>query len=61
MKNAGVLFFSDSLELLCEQSAITCGLFDGTERINILDRKDYRDDLITNINKAMHFGVTLKE
>jgi ATP-dependent DNA helicase RecG len=55
MKNAGVLFFSDSIQLLCEQATITCGVFDGTERFTILNRKDYAQDIITNIDNALHF------
>jgi len=55
MKNAGVLFFSDSIQLLCEQATITCGVFDGTERFSILNRKDYTQDIITNIDNALHF------
>ena len=55
MKNAGVLFFARSIETLCEQATITCAVFDGKERIDILNRKDYYDDIITNINNALHF------
>ncbi|MBN2857462.1 MAG: putative DNA binding domain-containing protein [Candidatus Delongbacteria bacterium] len=55
MKNAGVLFFSDSIQLLCEQATITCGVFDGTERFTVLNRKDYTQDIITNIDNALHF------
>ena len=55
MKNAGTLFFSNSTSLLCEQATVTCATFDGTERINILNRKDYTEDIITNIRSALHF------
>ncbi|MFH0926708.1 MAG: ATP-binding protein [bacterium] len=55
MKNAGVLLFTESIQLLCEQATITCGVFDGSERIRILNRKDYTEDIITNINNALHF------
>lgn len=55
MKNAGVLFFTESIQLLCEQATITCGVFDGTERIHVLNRKDYTQDIITNIDNALHF------
>ena len=55
MKNAGVLFFSKTIELLCEHATITCGTFEGTERFQIVNRKDYQEDLITNINLAMNF------
>jgi len=55
MKNAGVLFFSDNIELLCEQSIITCAVFDGIERIKILNRKDFKRDIISNIEDVLHF------
>lgn len=55
MKNAGVLFFAKSIELLCEQATITCGTFEGTDRFQVVNRKDYQEDLITNINLSMHF------
>src|SRR6056297_3318652 len=55
MKNAGVLFFSDSIDLLCEQATITCGVFDGTERFHVLNRKDYSMDIVSNIENTLHF------
>jgi len=55
MKNVGVLFFAKSIETLCEQATITCAVFDGKDRISILNRKDYSDDIVTNINNALHF------
>ena len=30
-------------------------LSDGTERIHVINRKDYQEDLITNIDYVMHF------
>lgn len=33
----------------------TCAVFDGTERIHVLNRKDYSQDIITNIDNALHF------
>ncbi|MFH1910760.1 MAG: ATP-binding protein, partial [Pseudomonadota bacterium] len=55
MKNVGVLFFSRSIETLCEQATVTCAVFDGTERIHVINRKDYQEDIITNIDYVMHF------
>jgi ATP-dependent DNA helicase RecG len=55
MNNAGVLFFTESIQLLCEQATITCGVFDGTERIQVLNRKDYTMDMVSNINSTLHF------
>ena len=55
MNNAGILFFSHSIELLCEQAIITCAVFDGVERIKILNRKDFNSDIVSNIDEALHF------
>lgn len=55
MNNAGVLFFTESIQLLCEQATITCGVFDGTERVQVLNRKDYTMDMVNNINNTLHF------
>ena len=55
MKNAGALFFTETIQLLCEQATITCAVFDGTERVHILNKKDYAQDIITNIDNAIHF------
>jgi len=55
MKNAGVLFFSRSIETLCEQATVTCAVFDGTERVHVINRKDYQEDIISNIAYVMHF------
>ncbi|MCK5521020.1 MAG: HTH domain-containing protein, partial [Candidatus Marinimicrobia bacterium] len=52
LKIAGI---SKTLSLLCEQAIITCAKFDGTERIKVLDRKDFDGDIVTNIDSAMHF------
>jgi ATP-dependent DNA helicase RecG len=55
MNNTGVLFFTESIQLLCEQATITCGVFDGTERVHVLNRKDYTMDIVSNIDNALHF------
>jgi len=30
-------------------------VFDGTERVHVINRKDYQEDIITNIDYVMHF------
>ena len=55
MINAGILFFSNKLDILMEQATITCAVFDGKGRIKIINRKDFTDDIITNIDNALHF------
>ena len=34
---------------------MTCALFKGTEKVHVLNRKDYNEDLISNIDNAMVF------
>ena len=55
LTNAGALFFCDSIEFLILQAKIACVLFQGTENITILDRKDYRADLINDIEDSIIF------
>jgi ATP-dependent DNA helicase RecG len=53
--NSGILFFSKNLDDIYSNTAVTCALFDGTEKIDILDRRDFNEDLISNIDGTMIF------
>lgn len=53
--NSGILFFSKNLDDIYSNTAVTCALFDGTEKIDILDRRDFNEDMISNIDGAMIF------
>jgi ATP-dependent DNA helicase RecG len=53
--NAGVIFFAKRPTLFHIQSKITCLLFMGTQRIEILDRKDLDGGVIANVEDAMAF------
>ena len=55
INNAGVLFFSNKQDTLIEQATITCAVFDGKKRINVINRKDFSEDIITNIDSAIQF------
>ena len=55
LTNAGALFFCESIEFLILQAKIACVLFQGTENITILDRKDYNADLISDIEDSIIF------
>lgn len=54
-KNAGVLFFAKKPGLFHIQAKITCVLFQGTERVTILDRKDFDGVVTDNVDGAMTF------
>ena len=53
--NAGILFFTTTPSSIIKQAQITCVAFNGTEKVDILDRKDFKEDLITNIDSGLAF------
>ncbi|MBN2365535.1 MAG: putative DNA binding domain-containing protein, partial [Calditrichaeota bacterium] len=53
--NAGFLFFGKLPELAPNFMEITCALYKGTDKVYILDRKDFNDDLISNIENTVQF------
>ena len=53
--NAGVLFFSKSLEDIYFYTKISCALFKGTEKIHVIDRKIFNKDIISNIEDSVDF------
>ena len=53
--NAGVLFFTKSIDFLLKHAECTCILFKGTGRVTILDRKDYNTNMLDNIDNAVNF------
>jgi ATP-dependent DNA helicase RecG len=55
LNNCGILFFSNNQRLLCEQATVTCVTFVGTQRIDVVNRKDYDQDMIRNIENAMNY------
>lgn len=55
IKNAGVLFFAHKPRNFILQCQMTLVAFKGTDRINIYDRKDIQDDLLTQFNEAIIF------
>ena len=54
-KNAGVLFFCDSVEKFFRQAIITCVLYKGTDKYKIIDRKDFTEDALSNYHNTMAF------
>lgn len=55
MTNAGVLFFARSVEFLLLQAKVVCVLYKGTEKLNILDKKDFYGNIIQNIEDVVMF------
>ena len=55
LNNAGILFFAKNPENFIIQSKVTCVLYKGIEKVNILDRKDFNSDIISNVEDSITF------
>ena len=55
LNNAGVLLFSKDLSRVYRQATFTCALYKGVEKFEVLDRKDFNEDLLSNIEDSMTF------
>ena len=55
VNNAGVLFFGTNVHEHIHQAQLTLLAFKGTGKSHIYDRRDVRDDLLTQFNEAMAF------
>ncbi len=53
--NAGVLFFAKDIDFLLNYAIVVCVLYKGTEKVNILDKKDFKGNIVENINNAILF------
>lgn len=53
--NTGAMFFAKNLNDIYFHTAVTCALYKGAEKIEVLDRRDFNEDLISNIDRAMIF------
>ncbi len=58
MKNAGVLMFAREPTRFYFHAAITCVRFRGKTKTHIIDRKDFSEDIITNVDNAMKWLKT---
>ena len=54
-RNAGVLFFARNVRHFFPQAYITCLLAKGTDKVHILDRKDFDGGLVADIENALRF------
>ena len=55
MTNLGVLFFAKDIDFIMNYARVDCILFKGTERVRILNRKEYMGGLLDNIENALSF------
>lgn len=54
-RNAGVLFFAKNVRHFFNQAYITCLLAKGTDKVHILDRKDFDGGIVADIEDALRF------
>jgi len=55
INNAGVLFFCNEIKRFVLQANISCVLYEGTKRVNIISRKDFDSDILSNYENAYEF------
>jgi ATP-dependent DNA helicase RecG len=55
INNTGILFFTQSPVQYLPQTAVTCVVYKGITKVDILDKKTFEFDLIGNIDEAMAF------
>jgi ATP-dependent DNA helicase RecG len=53
--NAGVLFFAKNVRHFFPQAYITCLLAKGTDKVQILDRKDFDGGIVADIEETLRF------
>jgi|SRR6185369_12175087 len=54
-RNAGVLFFAKDPRHFFSQAYVTCILFKGTDRVHVLDRKDFASGIASDIEDSLRF------
>ncbi len=54
-RNGGVLFFAKNVRHFFNQAYITCLLAKGTDKVHVLDRKDFDGGIVADIEDAMRF------
>jgi ATP-dependent DNA helicase RecG len=55
LNNAGIIFFGKEPTQRLYHASVVCALFKGITKTDILDRKEYHDSLIENINHALNY------
>ena len=54
-RNAGVLFFARDVRRFFNQAYVTCLLGRGTDKVHVLDRKDFAGGVVADIEDTMRF------
>ena len=54
-RNAGVLFFAREPRRFFNQAYVTCLLFKGVDKVDVLDRKDFAGGVVSDIQESLRF------
>lgn len=54
-RNAGVIFFAKNVRHFFNQAYVTCLLAKGTDKVHILDRKDFAGGIVADIEDSLRF------
>ena len=55
LNNAGILFFTERPKKYLINAFVTCARYKGTDKVDVIDRKDFEDDLISQVENSMEF------
>jgi len=55
LNNTGILFFTKNPKKFLINAYITCARYKGIEKINVIDRKDFEEDLASQVEQAIEF------
>ena len=58
LKNAGVLFFCHRVTKFFMGATVTCVLYQGMNKTNILDKKEFNADILSNYNNALLYTIS---
>ena len=58
LKNVGVLFFCHRITKFFMGATVSCVLYQGKSRTNILDRKEFNADILSNYNNALIYIIS---
>ena len=55
LNNSGVLFFTKNPKRYLINAYVTCARYNGIDKVEVIDRKDFEEDLVTQIEQAVEF------
>ena len=55
LNKTGILFFTQHPKKHLINAYITCARYKGIEKVNVIDRKDFEEDLVTQVEQAVEF------